>query len=211
MWLPGGRIQGESTVARPVDKVKRRELALAALEVLRTQGLQQATMSGLAKALGLKRPTLYFYFPGIPDLFAALFEILREDELAFVAERMKGIAHPLDALSTFLRAEHAFVKERGLDDIVLLMAAFWASGSDADRARFRGLVLDDLLPARSLFVALLQHGIGQGTIGPCDPEALVDLIFALQDGILVQGGLRDIDAERVFELVETRLLGPLRL
>ena len=197
-------------MARPVDKVKRRELALAALEVLRTEGLQQATMSGLAKALGLKRPTLYFYFPGIPDLFAALFEILRDDELAFVAERMRGIAHPLDALSTFLRAEHAFVKERGLDDVILLMASFWASGSDADRARFRALVLKDLLPARMLFVTLLEQGMAQGTIAKCDSEALVDMVFALQDGILVQGGLRDIDAEGVFRLVEEQILAPLR-
>lgn len=197
-------------MARPVDKAKRRELALAALEVLRTEGLQQATMSGLAKALGLKRPTLYFYFPGIPDLFAALFEILRDDELSFVAEHMRGISHPLDALSTFLRAEHAFVKERGLDDVILLMASFWASGSDADRSRFRALVLKDLLPARTLFVTLLEQGIQQGTIAPCNSEALVDMVFALQDGILVQGGLRDIDAEGVFRLVEQQVLGPLR-
>ena len=94
-------------MARPVDLERRREIALQALEVLRTQGLQQATMSGLAKALGLKRPTLYFYFPSIPDLFLALVEIHREEEVAWVAERLAGKTHPIDAMLAFLRAEHA--------------------------------------------------------------------------------------------------------
>lgn len=198
-------------MARPMDMAKRRELALQSLDVLREHGLQQATMSGIAKALGLKRPTLYFYFSSIPDLFDALFEILRADEMRYVAERMQGHAHPLDALIVFLKAEHAFVVEHGLQDVMLLMASFWSSGSQEHRERFRGLVLRDLLPARSMFIALLQQGIAAGQIADCDVEAVVDLIFALQDGILVQGGVRDLNVEPVFALVEERILSPLRL
>jgi len=194
-----------------MDMVKRRELALAALEVLREQGLQQATMSGLAKALDIKRPTLYFYFPSIPDLFVALVEILREDELAWVAERMQGHAHPIDALAVFLRAEHAFVVERGLDDVMLLMTSFWASGSREHRDRFRGLVLKDLLPAREMFIGLLKLGIASKQVRECNVEAVVDLIFAIQDGILVQGGVRELDVEPVFTLVEDTVLAPLRV
>jgi len=197
-------------VARPVDLERRREIALQALEVLRSQGLQQATMSGLAKALGLKRPTLYFYFPSIPDLFLALVDIHREEEVAWVAKRMQGQSHPIDALLTFLRAEHEFVSERGLDDFMLLMASFWATGSPDDRSRFRKRVLRDLLPARQLFTALLQQGMAQGQIRAVDAEGLIDTVFCLQDGILVQGGLRDLDTERVFTMFET-LLEPLRI
>jgi len=197
-------------VARPVDLERRREIALQALEVLRTQGLQQATMSGLAKALGLKRPTLYFYFPSIPDLFLALVEIHREEEVAWVAERLAGKTHPIDAMLAFLRAEHDFVRERGLDDFMLLMASFWATGSPDDRARFRKRVLRDLLPARQLFTALLMQGVAEGRIRPIDAEGLVDVVFCLQDGILVQGGLRDLDADRVFSTFESLLL-PLRI
>ncbi|MFK7928451.1 MAG: TetR/AcrR family transcriptional regulator [Myxococcota bacterium] len=198
-------------MSRPMDMEKRRELALSALEVLREHGLQQATMSGIAKALEIKRPTLYFYFPSIPDLFVALVEILREDELAWVAERMQGHAHPIDALGVFLRAEHAFVVERGLDDVMLLMTSFWASGSREHRERFRSLVLKDLLPARSMFIGLLQHGIASNLVHPCDVEAVVDLIFSIQDGILVQGGVRDLDVEPLFALVEDTVLAPLKV
>lgn len=197
-------------MARPVDLERRREIALSALDILRAQGLQQATMSGLAKALGLKRPTLYFYFPSIPDLFLALVDIHREQEVEFVAARLQGHEHPIDAMFAFLRAEHDFVVEKGLDDFMLLMASFWASGSGDDRERFRQRVLQDLLPARQLFTALLMQGMATGQIAPCDAEALVDMVFCLQDGILVQGGLRDLDAERVFKLMEG-LLEPLRL
>lgn len=199
-------------MARPVDQERRREIAVAALDVLRTQGLQQATMSGLAKALGLKRPTLYFYFPSIPDLFVALFEILREEEVAFVASRMAGVADPIDALRAYLRAEYDFMTSRGLDDVMLLMASFWASGSDDHRARFRELVLKDLKPVRGMFVALLEHGVKTGALHPFDAESLVDTIMALQDGLLVQGGVRDdLDVERIHAFIVAHLLEPLRV
>lgn len=197
-------------MARPVDLDKRREIALQALEVLREHGLQQATMSGLAKALGLKRPTLYFYFPSIPDLFLALVDIHREEEVQWVAERLQGHDHPIDAMLAFLRAEHDFVVEKGLDDFMLLMASFWASGSEDDRLRFRKRVLKDLLPARQLFTALLHAGMAQGRIRDCDAEGLVDMMFCLQDGILVQGGLRDLETERVFSVLAS-MLEPLRI
>lgn len=197
-------------MARPVDLAKRREIALKSLEILRDQGLQQATMSGLAKALGLKRPTLYFYFPSIPDLFLALVEIHREEEVGFVAERLAGKEHPIDMMLAFLRAEHAFVVEKGLDDFMLLMASFWASGGEIDRERFRQRVLRDLLPARELFTAMLLQGMAAGKVRECDAEGLVDVIFCLQDGVLVQGGVRDLDAEGVFQTFEA-LLAPLRI
>jgi AcrR family transcriptional regulator len=197
-------------VPRPTDHEKRKEIALAALDVVRREGIQQVTMASLAQALGLKRPTLYFYFPSIPHIFAALFEILREDELTFVGGRLAGAGHPLDALMIYLRAEHAFAAQRGLDDVTVLMASFWASGNAEDRERFRALILKDLVPARALFVALLQQGIAQGRVAPCDPDALVDMVFALQDGLLLQQTLRQLDAEPVFCLIESHLLAPLR-
>ena len=200
----------EDSVARPVDHERRREIAVQALQVLREQGLQQATMSGLANSLGLKRPTLYFYFPSIGDLFLTLLEIHREEEVAYVANRMQSFGHPIDVLLSFLRAEREFIVDKGLDDLMLMMASFWASGSEEDREKFRARVLKDLLPARQIFTALLEQGQAAGFIADCDSEGIVDLIFCIQDGLLVQAGIRELDAERVFAAIQA-LLEPLRI
>ena len=53
---------------RRPDLARRAELATAAFEVLRARGMQ-TSMRELADALGVKRPTLYFYFPDLAAVF----------------------------------------------------------------------------------------------------------------------------------------------
>src|SRR4029079_12839826 len=55
-------------MARRPDLLRRTELAHAAFEVLRTRGMQ-TSMRELAEALGVKRPTPYFYFPDLGAVF----------------------------------------------------------------------------------------------------------------------------------------------
>ena len=53
---------------RRPDQARRAELAQAAFDVLRARGMQ-TSMRELADALGIKRPTLYFYFPDLGAVF----------------------------------------------------------------------------------------------------------------------------------------------
>ena len=58
---------------RRPDLARRAELARAAFEVLRTRGMQ-TSMRELADALGVKRPTLYFYFPDLGAVFETVLD-----------------------------------------------------------------------------------------------------------------------------------------
>ena len=60
-------------MARTPDLARRAELARAAFEVLRTRGVQ-TSMRELADALGVKRPTLYFYFPDLGAVFESVLD-----------------------------------------------------------------------------------------------------------------------------------------
>src|SRR5215468_7998739 len=58
---------------RRPDQERRTALAAAAFEVLRARGMQ-TSMRELAEALGLKRPTLYFYFPDLGAVFESVLD-----------------------------------------------------------------------------------------------------------------------------------------
>ena len=63
---------------RRPDLARRAELAHAAFEVLRARGMQ-TSMRELAEALGIKRPTLYFYFPDLGVVFETVRSIPATD------------------------------------------------------------------------------------------------------------------------------------
>ena len=93
---------------RRPDLTRRAELAAAAFEVLRTRGVG-TSMRELADALGVKRPTLYFYFPDL----GAVFETVLEQNPRSRAERAE------------FRRLHARVDRRlrsgGRDDLLPLL------------------------------------------------------------------------------------------
>ncbi len=57
---------------RTPDMKRRAEIAARAFEVLRERGLQRTGMADVATALGMKRPTLYWYFRDLGQLFDEL-------------------------------------------------------------------------------------------------------------------------------------------
>src|SRR6185369_10047626 len=100
----------QSMPRRP-DLARRSELARAAFEVLRARGMQ-TSMRELADALGVKRPTLYFYFPDLGAVFESVLDQMYGELGEFVMARMNGVAHPLDRLRTVVQATLEFHRER---------------------------------------------------------------------------------------------------
>ena len=75
---------------RRPDLARRAELATAAFEVLRTRGMQ-TSMRELAEALGVKRPTLYFYFPDLGAVFETVLEQTYQEHTALVMARIAAL------------------------------------------------------------------------------------------------------------------------
>src|SRR5688500_8274635 len=96
-------------MARKLDIARRAELATRAVAALRARGgVQRCTMSDLAVALGLKRPTLYFYFRDLNAVFDAVIDDTQRRYLEHVARRIDGIASPIDQLAALARATAEF-------------------------------------------------------------------------------------------------------
>src|SRR5215813_2950667 len=96
---------------RRPDHERRTALAAAAFEVLRARGMQ-TSMRELADALGLKRPTLYFYFPDLGAVFETVLDQTYRALAEVVVARTRTVSHPLDRLQAVVDATIAFHRER---------------------------------------------------------------------------------------------------
>ncbi len=191
---------------RRPDLARRAELAQAAFEVLRARGMQ-TSMRELADALGVKRPTLYFYFPDLGAVFETVLDTMYRALAEFVVARTRHVAHPLDRLRAMVDATIAFHRER--PQLIGGLFQLWAMGG-----RDFTVVLDRerriVLAARDALVADLRAGIARKDVKACDPERIVDLVLAVVDGVLVHHVLGIARADGVIEEMADRILEPLR-
>jgi AcrR family transcriptional regulator len=191
---------------RTVDTERRTELARKALEVLRARGIGRTTMSELAEALGVKRPTLYFYFRDLTGLLHAAIADVYRGYFAHVSERVRGIEHPIEALGELARATVEF--QRGRRDLVVLLFQLWAAGdADVEELLDRSRAVGE--PLRAELIARLRTGIEKKVVARCDPERIVDLVLTVLDGTIVQEVTRGASGAPVVEELWQRVLAPL--
>ncbi|HLL21762.1 MAG TPA: TetR/AcrR family transcriptional regulator [Kofleriaceae bacterium] len=191
---------------RRPDLARRTELANAAFEVLRARGMQ-TSMRELADALGVKRPTLYFYFPDLGAVFETVLEQTYRALAETVIARTRELAHPLDRLHAIVDATLAFHRER--PQLIGGLFQLWAVGGrdfNTILERERKIVL----AARDALVADLRAGIAAKVVRPCDPDRIVDLVLAVVDGVLVHHVLGIARADDVIAEMTERILEPLR-
>lgn len=196
-------------MARPVDTEKREALAQQAFEHIKAQGFERVTMSSLARALEMKRSTLYWYFNDIHAIFEVVLESLLKAQDAFIVERVRQQAHPLDLAMDYIRAVHGFYAQRA--DVIVLLFQFWAlAGTSPQRALAQ--LRAHHIPRRQLAVAALEAGIESGHIAACDVEVVVSTLSAMVDGLLVQLVVDpSIDLSARHALIFNAILEPLRL
>jgi AcrR family transcriptional regulator len=191
---------------RRPDLVRRAELARAALDVLRTRGMQ-TSMRELADALGIKRPTLYFYFPDLGAVFESVLDQLYRTLTETVLAQVREHDHPIDRLRAVIDATLAFHRER--PQLVAGLLQLWALGG-----RDLAVVLErerrGVLAARDALVADLRAGIARKEVRPCEPERIVDLVLAFVEGAVVHHVLGIARSDETTDELARRVLEPLR-
>lgn len=191
---------------RRPDLHRRAELAAAAFEVLRTRGVQ-TSMRELADALGVKRPTLYFYFPDLGAVFETVLDQMYREIADVVMARVKAVGHPLDRLHAVVDATIDFHRQR--PQLIGGLIQLWSVGG-----RDFGPLIDRerriVAASRDALVADVRAGIARKDVLPCDAERVVDLVLAVVSGVLVHQVLGVARPDGVLEELATRIIDPLR-
>ena len=193
------------TLARTIDHQKRTEIARRALQVIRVRGVHRTTMSDIAKALEMKRPALYHYFPNLTAICHEVLAILQDRIRNFVVARMAAHRHPIDQLEAVLEASMALEPDIMEDQQVMfkLLAVAETSAREALAARY--------LPNRAFLIALMKNGIERGVVAPCNAEGVVDMVLTLTEGTQVYRVLGHENFQPMADFVRNQVLEPLRL
>ncbi|MCA9585072.1 MAG: TetR/AcrR family transcriptional regulator [Myxococcales bacterium] len=194
-------------MARPPEPDKRLELAQRATEILAREGIG-IPAARLAEALGIKRPTLLYHFPNYSHIVESALEALLMEQAVYVISRVEEHTHPIDRLVAQIRAAHGFHEGREAR-IVFLSQAIAATAGErmADIIEVGNRVFE---PYRRASVERLTQGMRDGTVAPCDPDAVVALVRAVTDGLLVQRVMTGVKLAPVHDLLES-LLGTLKI
>jgi AcrR family transcriptional regulator len=195
-------------VARKPDLEKRAELARRSLAWIAEHGVSKVTMRSLARGLGMKRPTLYWYYKDLGEIFDAIFEAILAEQAVFFAERLAPADHPLDHLAAYVRTTVDFGRPRRAQ--ILAIFQLWAvsRAGAADQILARGRRFME--PIREALIAVVRGGIETGRIAETDPATLVDVVLTFCDGMAVQRITRNPDPTAAVELFCRAVLEPLR-
>jgi AcrR family transcriptional regulator len=191
---------------RRPDLARRAELAKAAFEVLRTRGAG-TSMSELADALGVKRPTLYFYFPDVGAVFESVLDQTYAAHAEALIAKIRTLDNPLDRLRALLDVTMQFHRDR--PHLIGGLLQLWAvGGRDVTSVLERGRRM--VQASRDALIADLRGGIARKEVLPCDPERIVDLVLAVVDGVLVHLVLGIAKPNDVIQELADRVIEPLR-
>jgi AcrR family transcriptional regulator len=87
---------------KPVDKNQRKnEIALIALQFF-AKGYKEASISDIAKGVGIGKGTIYEYFKTKEELFSLAISLWIEDGASLIRSAIKDITNPVDKLNAVL-------------------------------------------------------------------------------------------------------------
>ncbi|MBX3269970.1 MAG: TetR/AcrR family transcriptional regulator [Sandaracinaceae bacterium] len=194
-------------MARPVEHEKRRELAQRAVEALERLGIE-ASMTDLAQALGLKRPTLLYHFPSKSAIVEQALADLLAEQARFVIARQEEHAHPIDQLFAQIVATHEF--HHGKESRVLFLSQLIATGGTERAAALMHVGNMAFEARRQLMAARLRAGIAAGTVAPHDVDALISVVRSFNDGLIIQRVMLGADLAPIHAFIWEHVLSPLK-
>ena len=192
---------------RPPEPEKRLALARDAVAVLTRDGVD-VPIAQLADALGVKRPTLLYHFPSRSHIVECALEELLVEQWRFVTERVERESHPIDRLYAQVRAGHEFHEGHEARLVFLTQALAATTGPRLTEIVERAAAVFE--SARRGNAERIRQGIRDGIVAPCDADAVVQLVRAVTDGLVLQRVTDRAALAPVHEALWRHLLFPLK-
>ncbi len=161
-----------------VDEAARREsIRRAALSVFSRHGLAKTGLAHVARAAGMRRSTLYHYYPDKAALLRDLAREVLDGEEALFQAALAGEGRAMTRIEQVCDELLAFLEQRTGPGRVLV--ELWASEPRLVRTMLRRV--------RAMVAELVRQGQKDGDIrGSLDPDATAVLLVSLLDGLFIQ-------------------------
>jgi AcrR family transcriptional regulator len=198
-------------VSQEHEQEVRDRIVRASLAVFAEHGFHRATMQDIVRASGLSVGAIYTYFKSTSDLILAGCDLITDQELAQLGERLAGVTDYRDRIAAALGYwfDNLAVEQSGRGSSFLLLQA-WAE-VETDPA-IREMLLRRRRETVTAIVLVLQEGVMRGELPSwLDVASVAQAFGGLLDGLLIQAaeegaGYRRADHERrVLALFETIL------
>jgi AcrR family transcriptional regulator len=193
-------------MVRPAEPEKRLELARRAVDVFAREGID-VPIARIADELGVKRPTFLYHFPTRAHVVETALQSLLVEQAEYVLARVAEHEHPIDRLYAQLSAVHAFHHGREARIALLSQAIAASGGRMSELVEIGNQVFE---AHRRAAADRIREGIRRGIVAPCDADALVNLVRAVTDGLVVQRVMTGVDLAPIHELLWKQLLEPLK-
>jgi AcrR family transcriptional regulator len=189
----------------------RRRIVQAAIRVFAERGFHRATMQDIVVESGLSVGAIYTYFKSKSDLVLAGCDLITDQELAQLGERMAAVTGYRERIATAIGFwfDNLAVEQTERGSSFLILQA-WAE-ADTDPA-IREMLLRRRRETVTAVVLVLQEGVMRGELPSwLDIPSVGHALAALLDGMLIEAveegaAYRRSDAERrVLAVMETLL------
>ena len=169
-----------------VDKEKRRkEIALATLEIFSEKGFEATSMSQIAKLAGIGKGTIYEYFESKEELILSAIKAWVETVQSEVEKQIEGIGDPVERLRRYAHSSMtAFASDKRV--IRLFMAMFEIVLRDEESYSQSDLIRETMQGFCRTIADIIRDGVSQGTFRPevsVDAEKIAVNLLAYLDGI----------------------------
>src|SRR6476660_8176210 len=198
-------------VSQEHEQAVRDRIVRAALQVFAEHGFHRATMQDIVRASGLSVGAIYTYFRSKSDLILAGCDLITDQELGELRDRLASVAGYRERIATAVGFwfDNIAVEQTERGSGFLLLQA-WAE-ADTDPA-IREMLLRRRRETVTAVVLILQEGVMRGELPAwLDIPSVGHALAALLDGMLIEaaedgGAYRRSDAERrVLAVIETLL------
>jgi len=166
---------------------KRREIAIAALEIFTDNGFETASMSQVAAAAGIGKGTIYEYFSSKEEL--VVFSIMTTvEEMMFQVEKLLDeIDDPVEKLKSYVYSTmEVFVNDKRM--VKFMVNMFQVMLLDDEMFSKSRRLSEILVKMRRIVVSIFLDGISKGVFRPeiaKDAENIAINLVAYLDGIAV--------------------------
>ncbi|RAU84181.1 TetR/AcrR family transcriptional regulator [Pontibacter arcticus] len=154
----------------------KKELILAAAKsVFGKLGYSKATLDDIAQAIGLKKPSLYYYYKSKEVLFIEAFSQEWKQSLSHIKRIAEEERNPHERLQRYIRSSLKYYQEIVTQHTISIKVLI------ETRILFQELFKESRAKETNYYAAVIKEGIEKGVFIPCEAERVGYSVMVVKD------------------------------